>query len=134
MWAGTGSCAGWLPSLRPLARVYEKYVTELARVTDESLRKYGKGIADHQPLQKRIADLIIDLFVGPVCPVARGLRSRGPTWDAADRVYAIATAFTRQARRRMSRNVRAFERNEDEAVEAIAAAVIGRGLYPWDVI
>ena len=58
------------PPLRPLARVYEKYVTELARVTDESLRKHGKAIADHQLLQKRIADLIIDLFVG-LCVLSR---------------------------------------------------------------
>ena len=121
------------PPLRPLARIYEKYATELARVTDESLRRYGKDIADHQPLQKRIADLIIDLFVG-LCVLSRADTIARADAGAAAQVYAIAAAFTRQARRRMSRNVRAFERNEDDAVESIAAAVLGRGLYPWDVI
>ncbi len=121
------------PPLRPLARIYERYVTELARVADESLRKYGKAIADDQHLQKRIADLIIDLFVG-LCVLSRADSIAKSDPDSAEHVYAIATTFTRSARRRMNRNVRGITRNEDDAVEAIAAAVIERGAYLWDVI
>ena len=121
------------PPLRSLARVYERYVTELARVTDESLRKHGKAIADHQLLQKRVADLVIDLFVG-LCVLARADSIARSDPGTAGPVYSIASAFTRQARRRMNRNIRGFERNEDEMLEAIAVAVIGRGQYPWDVI
>ncbi len=121
------------PPLRPLARIYERYVTELARVTDESLRKYGKGVADDQHLQKRIADLTIDLFVG-LCVLSRADTIAKSDPDSAEHVFAIATTFTRRARRRMNQNVRGIARNEDNAVNTIAGAVIGRGYYPWDVI
>ncbi|KFN43937.1 acyl-CoA dehydrogenase family protein [Arenimonas oryziterrae] len=121
------------PPLRPLAAVFEKYATELARVADESLRKYGKGIAEHQHVQKRIADLTIDLFVG-LCVLSRADSLAKAEPAEAARVIAIAKTFTRQARRRMNRNVRDLARNEDETLDAIAADVIGRGGYGWDVI
>jgi acyl-CoA dehydrogenase family protein 9 len=34
----------------------------------------------------------------------------------------------------MNRNVRGITRNEDEAIEKIAGAVIAQGGYLWDVI
>jgi acyl-CoA dehydrogenase family protein 9 len=121
------------PELQPLAKIYEKYATELARVADVALRRHGKAIADQQHLQKRIADLVIDLFVG-LCVLSRAdaLVKSDPT--QADTVIAIARTFTRQARRRLARNVRAFEHNEDAATEHIAATIIDGGRYPWDVI
>lgn len=125
--------SGLAKPLRSLAGTYERYATELARVTDESLREYGKSIADAQHLQKRIADLVIDLFVG-LCVLSRADSLVKANPKAARNVVAVATTFTRQARRRMNRNVRGIARNEDDAVEAIAGAVIGQGAYLWDVI
>jgi acyl-CoA dehydrogenase family protein 9 len=121
------------PDLQPLAKVYEKYATELARVADAALRKHGKGIADQQHLQKRIADLVIDLFVG-LCVLSRTDALVRAEPAKAETVVAIARTFTRQARRRMARNVRAFEHNEDPSLEHIAGKVIAGGTYPWDVI
>jgi hypothetical protein len=46
----------------------------------------------------------------------------------------IAEVFTKQARRRMFRNVRGIERNEDREIEALAGFILDRGAYPWDVI
>ena len=121
------------PELQPQAKVYEKYATELARVADVALRRHGKGIADQQHLQKRIADLVIDLFVG-LCVLSRTDALVRAEPDKAETVIAIARTFTRQARRRMARNVRAFEHNEDPALEHIAGKIIDTGHYPWDVI
>jgi len=121
------------PPLRPLVAVFEKYSTELARVADESLRKYGKGISDQQLVQQRLADLTIDLFVG-LCVLSRADAVAKSDPGSAATVFEIATVFTRQARRRMNRNVRGMTGNEDDAIEAIASAIIGKGGYPWDVI
>jgi acyl-CoA dehydrogenase family protein 9 len=121
------------PELQPLAKIYEKYATELARVADVALRRHGKAIADQQHLQKRIADLVIDLFVG-LCVLSRADALVKSDPAQADTVIAIARTFTRQARRRMARNVRAFEHNEDAATEHIAEKIITAGHYPWDVI
>jgi acyl-CoA dehydrogenase family protein 9 len=121
------------PELQPLAKIYEKYATELARVADVALRRHGKAIADQQHLQKRIADLVIDLFVG-LCVLSRADALVKSDPAQADTVIAIARTFTRQARRRLARNVRAFEHNEDAATEHIAEKIITAGHYPWDVI
>ncbi|MEO8670714.1 MAG: acyl-CoA dehydrogenase family protein [Tahibacter sp.] len=121
------------PTLRKAAAAYEKYVVELSKSSDALLRKYGKTIADQQHAQKRIADLAIDLFVG-CCVLSRAdslVREKHPE---ATMAVQIAETFTRQARRRMSRNVRGMERNEDDAVESIATKIIDSGSYRWDVI
>jgi acyl-CoA dehydrogenase family protein 9 len=121
------------PSLQPLAKIYEKFAVELARVSDEVLRKYGKTIADHQHVQKRIADLMIDLFVG-LCTLSRADTLAKESAANAAQAVLIAKTFTRQARRRMSRNVRGMTSNEDDTLEQIADSVLKRGTYQYDVI
>ena len=118
--------------LRPLADDYEKYATQLARDADEALRRLGKRVADDQALQKRIADVLIDLFVG-LCVISRADALGKADPAAAEQVHAIAAVFTRQAKQRMSRNLRRITHNDDSAVEAIAAQALERG-YAWDVI
>jgi alkylation response protein AidB-like acyl-CoA dehydrogenase len=119
--------------LRPLADDYEKYATRLARAADEALRGLGSRVADDQPLQKRIADALIDLFVG-LCVISRADAAARADPALADQAYAVARAFTRQARQRISRNLRRLTHNDDAAVDAIAAHALTRGGYPWDVI
>lgn len=120
------------PELAPLARVYEKYAGELARVADAVLRRHGRTIADHQHVQKRIADLVIDLFVG-LCVLSRA-QSLVEAGDEPALAIEVARVFTRQARRRMARNIRGFQHNEDDGVEKIATGILAGGAYPWDVL
>lgn len=121
------------PALRPLVDIYENYARATGRVAEELLRKYGRGISEQQYAQRRVADLMIDLFVG-LCTVSRAdsiIRS-----DPASAIEAtqIATVFAHQARRRMVRNVRGLAHNEDAALDALAGSIIERGRYPWDVL
>lgn len=121
------------PELRKAAATYEKYVVELSRAADGLLRKHGKKIADAQYAQKRMADIAIDLFVG-LCVLSRAdslVKGKDP---AAAEAVLIAETFTRQARRRMVRNVRGLDRNEDAAIERLATMVLERDGYPWDVL
>ncbi|MFC7300694.1 acyl-CoA dehydrogenase family protein [Cognatiluteimonas weifangensis] len=121
------------PALRRLATTCEKYTVELSKASDRLLRRHGKQIADRQHAQKRIADIAIDLFVG-LCVLSRAASLVAQSHPAADDAVAIAGLFARQARRRMARNVRGLERNEDEAIERLAVATLARGGYGWDVI
>jgi alkylation response protein AidB-like acyl-CoA dehydrogenase len=120
-------------SLRRLATTCENYAVQLSQASDRLLRRHGKKIADQQHAQKRIADIAIDLFVG-LCVLSRADSLVRQSHPAADDAVAIAGLFARQARRRMARNVRGLERNEDELVERLASAVLQRGGYAWDVI
>jgi alkylation response protein AidB-like acyl-CoA dehydrogenase len=118
--------------LRPLAEEYETYATRLAGAADEALRRLGKRVADDQALQKRIADTLIDLFVG-LCVISRADATAKADPTSAEQVHAIATVFMRQARQRMSRNLRRITHNDDGAVDRIAAHALEHG-YAWDVI
>ncbi|HST27560.1 MAG TPA: acyl-CoA dehydrogenase family protein [Rudaea sp.] len=121
------------PALRKTATVYEKYVVELSRTADTLLRRHRKAIADQQHAQKRVADLAIDLFVG-LCTISRADALVKAAHPAADQAVLIAETFTRQARRRMSRNVRGLDHNDDAAIERLAGAVLAQGNYAFDVI
>jgi acyl-CoA dehydrogenase family member 9 len=120
------------PRLRRSARVYERYVNELARVCDEALRRHGKSIADQQFVLKRIADIALDLFVGS-CVLSRADALVAAGDPAADEAQTICELFTTQARRRMFRNVRGMQRNEDSKLDQLAGAILDRGVFPWDV-
>lgn len=120
-------------ALRPLARLCDKYAVELSKASDRLLRKHGKHIADQQHAQKRVADVAIDLFVG-LCVLSRVQSLVQAKHPAAEDALRIARLFARQARRRMARNIRGLERNEDEIIETLAASVLERGGYAWDVM
>jgi len=121
------------PQLRALVDIYESYARATARVAEAVLRKYGKGISGQQHAQRRVADLMIDLFVG-LCVVSRADSIIRSDPASAAQVIDIAKIFTHQARRRMVRNVRGLEHNEDQAIEALASSVIEAGRYRWDVL
>ena len=121
------------PALQKYAPIYEKYAVELSKASDQLLRKHGKAIADQQHAQKRIADITIDLFVG-LCVLSRADSLLKQGHPSAAQAVDIAGLFSRQARRRMARNRRGFEHNEDAVTERLAASVLERGTYAWDVI
>jgi len=121
------------PQLRPLVGIYESYARATARVAESVLRKYGKGISEQQHALRRVADLMIDLFVG-LCVVSRADSIIRSDPASAAQVIDIAKIFTHQARRRMVRNVRGVEHNEDRSIEALAGSVIEAGRYRWDVL
>ena len=121
------------PELRTAAEVYEKYVRELARAADEALRKHGKKIADEQYAQKRDRRHRDRPVRRAVRDVARRCDCQRGPGRRAEQVYDIAGVFTRQARQRMSRNIRRITHNEDAAIDRIAAHALEHG-YAWDVI
>ena len=120
-------------NLRDDALIFEKYSLELARMTDVLLRRHGRAIANKQIALKRIADVVIDLFVG------LSVLSRVSSMDADDSVLyqqavAIAHLFSQKAKRRMNRNLRAMLRNEDESAKSLADSVFEAESYLWDVL
>ncbi|MBS0394997.1 MAG: acyl-CoA dehydrogenase family protein [Proteobacteria bacterium] len=130
--ADTGFAERLAPPLRPLLAVYQRHALAAARAAELVLRRHGHGITEQQPALKRVADVLIDLFVG-LCTVSRADAMIRAGEGGAGPVLEMATIFTRQARRRMMGNVRSMSRNEDPDVDAVAAAVLKDGSYRWDV-
>ena len=68
------------PSLKKEAVLFEDWVPELAKAVEKVLRKHGKEISEMQYVQRRVADVVIDLFMMIACMsrATAALNARGP--------------------------------------------------------
>jgi acyl-CoA dehydrogenase family protein 9 len=117
------------------AVVFETFVGELAKNTDKMLRKHGRDIAEMQIAQRRLADMVIDLYavVAVLSRTTRAIDRRGE--EGARREIEMCMAFCGRAEHRMKRQMREFDANDDDVIKAIAQeAYKDVDGYPWDVV
>ena len=121
------------PFLKKEAVLFEDWVPELAKNVEKALRKHGKMISEMQYVQRRVADITIDLYMMIAC-IARttsSLIERGPE---AEREAKLCRAVCGRAGARIKRNIRLFDDNDDELIKAIATDAIDAAAYPFDVV
>jgi hypothetical protein len=130
----TGKLAGLDDSIRPQADIFEKKTRNLAQAADRILRKHGKNIIGKQFATKRLADIMIDLFV-MACTLSRVQASIDANGvEKASKEIEILKVFTREARIRIKRNFRRIDNNEDELLKALAVDAFEAERYRWDTI
>jgi acyl-CoA dehydrogenase family protein 9 len=130
----TGKLQGLDESIRPQAEIFEKKTRNLAQATDRILRKHGKSIIGKQFATKRLADIMIDLFV-MACTLSRvqeSIESNGV--EKAAKEIDILKVFVREARIRIKRNLRRIDNNEDELLKALAVDAFEAERFRWDTI
>ena len=130
----TGKLQGLDESIRPQADIFEKKTRNLAQATDRILRKHGKNIIGKQFATKRLADIMIDLFV-MACTLSRvqaSIESNGV--EKAAKEIDILKVFVREARIRIKRNFRRIDNNEDELLKALAVDAFEAERFRWDTI
>ncbi len=134
---GRGSAAKFQDlheAIEPQAKAFEKQTRFLAQATDRILRKHGKNIIGKQFATKRLADIMIDLFV-MACTLSRVQASIDALGaEKASREIEILRVFTREARVRIKRNFRRIDNNEDELLKALADDAVQTERYRWDTI
>lgn len=121
-------------SLTPFAAQFEEHTRDLATATDRILRKHGKQIIEKQLATRRLADIMIDLFVLS-CVMSRvdsAIRSKGE--DAAKPEREILTTFAGQARRRIKTTMAEIDDNEDEAIKSLADHAFELERFGWDTL
>jgi len=122
------------PLLKSQAAVFEDATRDLAGATDRVLRKHGRKIIERQLATKRLADIMIDLFV-LACVLSRvnnAINSQGE--KKAAREIEIATAFASQVRRRVRVNIDQIDDNADEEIKGLADYAFTVEKYVWDVL
>ena len=122
------------PALVSAAEPFEEATRELAWVADRVLRRYGRRIVDQQLELKRIADVLVDLFVfaAVLSRVNSAVEAEGEKAAACE--LDILRVFARRARGRIRGNFRRLEVNDDELVKTIATDAFERGEYAWDLL
>ncbi|HTQ05171.1 MAG TPA: acyl-CoA dehydrogenase family protein [Polyangiaceae bacterium] len=122
------------PALKTAQGVFEDCTRDLAAATDRILRKHGRAIIEKQFATRRLADIMIDLFV-LACVLSRvdaSIRKNGES--GAAREIDIASAFAGQARRRVKHTVTEIDDNQDEHVKSLADLAFESERYGFDVL
>ncbi|HEY6880560.1 MAG TPA: acyl-CoA dehydrogenase family protein [Polyangiales bacterium] len=120
--------------LRGVSALFDESVRELAQGADRILRKHGRHIIGKQLATRRLADIMIDLFVlaAMLSRVSTAISKQGA--QAVEREIAILRSFAGQARVRIHRNFARIDDNEDELIKMLGDFAVEREGYPWDVI
>jgi hypothetical protein len=122
------------PALADMGDHYEGLVREVAWVADRELRRHGKEIIGKQLVSKRIAEVLIDLFV-TACVFSRVTASLEKLGEkGAARELEIARVFSRAARSRIRGNLHRVDSNDDDLVTSLADDALEREAYGWDLL
>jgi acyl-CoA dehydrogenase family protein 9 len=120
-------------ALKREAVLFEDWVPELAKAVEKTLRKHGGEISEMQFVQRRIADVSIDLYqmIAVIARTSASLLEKGPD---AEREAKLCRAACGRAARRIQRKIRKFDDNDDELLKAIANDTYEAMEYPFDVV
>ncbi len=120
------------PALIKEQAIFQELTRDLATSVDRVLRKHGKNIIGKQFATRRLADMMIDLFVLS-CTMARvstAVTERGAA--AVTKELEILQVLTGQVRRRVRRNLSQIDDNEDEYIKSLADHALDAEAYIWD--
>jgi acyl-CoA dehydrogenase family protein 9 len=122
------------PVLAREAVLVEEYAQDLARSVDKVMRKHGNNIAEMQYTQKRVADMVIDLFAmsAAIARTTQAIQKKGE--EGSRREIDLTSVFVSAAEKRLADAVRSFDKNDDELRKAVASRAYVDGSYPLDVL
>ncbi|MFO0693263.1 MAG: acyl-CoA dehydrogenase family protein [Polyangiales bacterium] len=122
------------PLLRAEAVLVEYGVTGLAREVERVLRKHGTAIAGKQFVQRRIAEVAIDLYalIAIVSRTSLLVDQKGE--DGARRELDVTAAFCQLAEVRLRDRIDRMERDTDELLKHVAQRAYDDGGFPFDVL
>jgi acyl-CoA dehydrogenase family protein 9 len=123
------------PALQEQVVYLEDAVQSLAALCETVLRKHGRNVVEHQLPVSRIADVAIDLLAlaATLARTTAIIEERG--LDGARTEMSMTYTFYSDARRRIRSNLRASTgRNNDEAIQHVADAVVAAAGYQNDVL
>ena len=114
--------------------LFEDQTKDLAQGADRILRKHGKNIIGKQFATKRLADIMIDMFVlsTVLARVNQSIVEKGIT--ACEKEMEILTVFAGQVRRRVKGNFGKIDNNDDELIKSLADHALENEKYSWDTI
>ncbi len=120
------------PALSKQQVVFEELTRDLATAVDRVLRKHGKNIIGKQFASRRLADIMIELFV-LACTLSRvstAVANKGAAQVTKE--LEIAEVLTGRVRRRVRRHMSMIDDNDDELIKSLADHALDAERYSWD--
>lgn len=120
------------PSLLPQREIFEDGVRTLSAAADRIIRKHGKAIIHKQFAIKRLADIMVDLFVlaAVLSRVSTSIQENGASNSVKE--MEILQVFAGQVRRRTKGNFGKIDDNDDELIKSLANHALENEKYIWD--
>jgi alkylation response protein AidB-like acyl-CoA dehydrogenase len=120
------------PGLEKQQMVYQGLTRDLATAVDRILRKHGKNIIGKQFASKRLADIMIDMFVlaATMSRVSTAMQEIGAA--SVTKELEILHVLTHQVQARVGANMAEIDDNEDELVKSLADAAFDAERFLWD--
>lgn len=120
--------------LKQETALIETYVNQLASSVEKTLLKHQKNIWEKEFVQKRISNIVIDLYA-MICTVSRTTFFIQKDGIGKSRnTILLCQAFCDRAARRIKRNFRSMDGNDDENLKEISNKIYELGDYPYDII
>lgn len=122
------------PVLAAETVLFERRTADLSGAVERVLRKHGKEIAERQFVQKRIAEVAMDLYAlaATLSRTTRAIEARGE--EGARREIELCQGFAVLAEKRLDDRLGDMERDSDELLKSIAHRSYEDRGYPLDVI
>lgn len=118
--------------LHEATAVFEELTRHLAAAVDRVLRKHGRNIIGKQLASRRLANIMIDMFV-LACVISRvnaSLEALGP--EKAARELDLLKVFTGQVERRVKQAFGLIDINDDELIKGLAEHAFDAEKFSWD--
>ncbi len=124
------------PSLKAQASIFENGVRGLSVAADRILRKHGKNIIHKQFATKRLAEIMIDLFVlaSVLSRVnsALSLKKNENQKQNLEKEVEILNSFSSQVHSRIQSHFAKIDDNDDELIKSLADHALKHEKYIWD--
>ncbi|MEW6430884.1 MAG: acyl-CoA dehydrogenase family protein [Myxococcota bacterium] len=120
------------PGLQKQQVMFEEMTRDLATAVDRVLRKHGKNIIGKQFATRRLADIMIQMFVlaATMSRVSTAMTEKGAA--GATKEIEILEVYSQRVRRIVRANVGQIDENEDELVKSLADFAVDQERYSWD--
>jgi acyl-CoA dehydrogenase family protein 9 len=96
---------------------------------DAALRKHGKHVIEEQFLQKRVAEIAMNLYVQVACIARATAQVQASGTEKSDAEMRVCRAVCRNARRDVKRLLEACQHNDDDETRKIAGFAYESGGY-----
>jgi uncharacterized membrane protein len=122
------------PEIRQFGKQFEDHAKDLTSAVYRILTKHGAKIKDKQFATKRLAMIMIDLFVfvSVISRVSQAIEEKGLPGTVQER--QILEVFAGQVRGRIARNYNKIDYNDDELIKSLSDFACEKEAYIWDSI
>lgn len=124
---------GFSEKLKDQTEKASRTVQRLNEVAIKAVLRHGQHMRNMQFIQRRLADVTIDLF-GMFANIARVENLIRNDHHTTENAILISRIFSQQAERRIDQNLNDVEDNQDDALSELAEMLYSSKKYPFDIL